>query len=96
MNADTPVDPEPRRALETPGRNEVAKKRGIQTLLQSLGIDVAVGLALALATLIGPWESWGDVQWSILGFAVAKSIVQAVVSWVIRRYADASGFKDAG
>lgn len=87
----TPTDPE---TVETPSRDEVSRKRGIQTLLQSLGVDVAVGLALALATLIGPWESWGDVQWSILGFAVAKSIVQAVVSWVIRRYVDQSGFAD--
>lgn len=85
----TPTDPE---IVETPTRTEVAQKRGVQTLLQSLGVDVAVGLALALATLIGPWESWGDVQWSILGFAIAKSVVQAAVSWVIRRYVDQSGF----
>lgn len=79
----------------TPDRTEVAKKRGVQTLVQSLAIDVAVGVALALATLIGPWESWGDVQWAILGFAVAKSAVQAVTAWVIRRYVDQSGYDRA-
>ena len=73
---------------------EVAAKRGWQTLAQSLAVDVAVGVALALLSLIGPWEGWGDVQWSILGFAVAKSVVQAVVAWVIRRWRDQSGFAD--
>lgn len=75
-------------------QQQVARKRGWQTLAQSLGIDVAVGVALAVATLVGPWESWGDVQWAILGFAVAKSIVQAVVAWTIRRFRDNSGFRD--
>ena len=88
----TPTD---LKTVETPSREEVSRKRGIQTLLQSLGVDVAVGLALALATLIGPWESWGDVQWSILGFAVAKSVVQAATAWIIRRYVDQSGYDRA-
>lgn len=69
---------------------EVAKKRGWQTLGQSLAIDVGVGVALAASTVIGPWQGWGDVQWTILGFAVAKSAVQAVVAWVIRRWGDKS------
>lgn len=77
-----------------PAQKVVAQKRGVQTLVQSLAVDVAVGVALALATIIGPWEGWGDVQWTILGFAVAKSAVQAVTAWIIRRYVDQSGFAD--
>lgn len=92
----TPTDPAPRRALELPTQPEVAKRRGIQTLLQSLGVDVAVALALALSVLIGPWEGWEDVQWAVLGFVIAKSVVQAVVAWVIRRYLDRSGYAEQG
>lgn len=72
--------------------NAIAKKRGWQTLVQSLAIDVAVAIALALSVLIGPWEGWEDVQWTVLGFVLAKSVVQAVVAWVIRRFVDRSGY----
>lgn len=75
---------------------QVAAKRGWQTLLQSLAVDVAVGVALVLLTFIGPLQGWGDVQWAILGFTVAKSVVQAVAAWVIRRWIDQSGFNRDG
>lgn len=81
------VDPEPTQA-------EIAKKRGWQTLAQSLGVDVAVGVALVLITFIGPLKDWGEVQWTVLGFTLAKSIVQAVAAWIIRRYRDKSGFAE--
>lgn len=80
--------------MATTQQQVIAKKRGWQTLVQSLGVDLAVGVALALGTLIGPWEGWGDVQWAILGFAISKSAVQAVVAWVVRRFVDQSGFRD--
>lgn len=80
-------------AVPNPPLQEIAQKRGWQTLLQSLGVDVAVAIALALSLLIGPWEGWSDVQWAVLAFVVAKSVVQAVIAWVIRRWFDQSGFR---
>lgn len=88
----TPEAPGPARA-ESPTLPEIAVKRGTQTLLQSLGIDVAVAACLGISTVVGPWEGWDDAKWQLLGFTVGKSVVLAAVSWVIRRYADRSGVR---
>lgn len=63
-----------------------ASNRGWRSLAQGLAIDIAVGVALVLASLIGPWGQWGDVQWAIMSFSVAKSVMQAVCAFVLRRF----------
>lgn len=74
----------------------VAAKRGRQTAAQGLGIDVVVALALAAATFLPGVSSWEDVKlgWAAWLLLVCKSVVQAVVSWVLRRFGDQSGFAD--
>ena len=72
---------------------EVARKRGIQTLLTGLGTDVTVALALVLATTVVPgMESWASVEasWSLWLLVGLRSVIQAVASWAIRRWADPS------
>lgn len=65
-----------------------ASNRGWRTLLQGLAVDVAVGVALVLLTFIGPLGGWGEVQWGLLSFTLAKSIVQAVAAFIMRRFVD--------
>jgi hypothetical protein len=67
-----------------------AQNRSLRTFLQGLGIDIAVGVALVLVTLVGGWNSWGDVQWAILTFSLAKSVVQAVAAYIMRMWLDKS------
>jgi hypothetical protein len=69
-----------------------AKNRGVRTLLTGLAIDVAVGVALVLAAYFASANSWGDLEWAILAFSLAKSVVQAVCSFILRKFLDPSKF----
>ena len=76
-----------------PSLGQVAQKRGWQTLLQGLGIDVLVAIALVIATVIPSIETWNDIGqlWPVWLLLITKSVLQAVVAWVLRRYHDKSG-----
>lgn len=85
------TDTEPRRAVPTVP--EVARKRGVQTLWTGLATDVLVALALVLTTTVVPgMESWDSVvrSWSLWLLVALRSVIQAVASWAIRRWADQS------
>ena len=72
----------------------VAAKRGWQTLLTGLGVDIIVALALVLTTTVVPaMESWESVvvSWPVWLLVALRSVIQAVASWAIRRWADGSG-----
>lgn len=68
-----------------------ATNRGVRSFLTGLAIDVAVGVALVLGTFVVTADSWGTVQWAVLSFSLAKSVVQAVCAYVLRRFLDPSG-----
>ena len=72
----------------------IARKRGMQTLLQSLGVDILVGVLIVAAPLVAQSESWEQLarDWRVWTFLLCKSAIQAVVAWGIRRYVDRSGF----
>lgn len=61
-----------------------AADRAWRTFKSGVGIDIAVGLALAIAPLVSDLE-WTKAYWVILGTTAAKSVIQAVVSYVVRR-----------
>lgn len=67
-----------------------ASNRGVRTFLQGLGIDIAVGVALVISTYLIGANSWGDMEWAILSFSLAKSAVQAVAAYVMRLWLDPS------
>lgn len=67
-----------------------SRNRAIRSFVQGLGIDVAVGLALVLATFFVDKNSWGEIEWTILSFSLAKSGIQAVAAYVMRQYLDGS------
>jgi hypothetical protein len=67
-----------------------ASNRALRSLLQGLAIDVAVGVALALTAYFATRNNWGDMEWALLGFSVAKSAVQAVCAYIMRRWLDPS------
>lgn len=69
---------------------EDANNRAVRTFLVGLVIDVAVGVTLVLVTYFADRNSWGEIEWTILSFSVAKSVVQAVGAFVLRRFVDTS------
>lgn len=86
--------PEPQTGtVVLPPTEVLAVKRGWQTLLQGLAIDVVVAVALVILATLPALDSWDTLrlQIGVISFTVAKSVVQAVVSWVVRRWFDQSG-----
>lgn len=70
--------------------NSDAVNRAWRSVMQGLAIDVMVGIVLAVGVAFASAGDWGDMQWIILSFSVAKSAVQAVVAYVMRRFIDQS------
>lgn len=68
--------------------NRDARNRALRTFMTGLGVDVTVAVALVLLTFVGPLGGWGEVQWSLLSFSLAKSVTQAGASFVLRRWLD--------
>lgn len=86
--------PEPLTSPATvPSTEVLAVKRGWQTLLQGLAIDVVVAVALVILATLPALDSWDTLrlQIGVISFTVSKSIVQALAAWVIRRWFDRSG-----
>lgn len=77
-------------AVDKRALTEDASNRAFRTFLQGLAIDVAVGIALALGTYFATKSSWGEVETAVLTFSIAKSFVQSLCSFIMRRFMDAS------
>jgi hypothetical protein len=60
-----------------------ARNRAFRTLLQGLGLDVATAVVLVLVVAVGNLE-WTPQYWSVLGLAVAKSVIVSGVSYFAR------------
>lgn len=67
-----------------------AQNRSLRSLLQGLTIDVCVAIVLAVGSAFATANGWSDFQWALLGFSVVKSVVQACVAFVMRRFIDPS------
>ena len=69
-----------------------AGNRTLRAFLTGLVIDVLVGVTLVLLTYFVDKNSWGDIEWAILGFSLFKSLLQAAGAFVLRRFLDPSRF----
>lgn len=63
---------------------EDAWVRAIRSLGQGLLLDVSVAAVLFLVSVIGNLE-WTRVYWLMLGLGLAKSVIQAVVTFFARK-----------
>lgn len=61
-----------------------ARNRAWRTLVQSLGVDVAAAVVLAVTPLLANIE-WKQSYWIAVGLLAARSAVTALVSWVARK-----------
>lgn len=65
-------------------RVEDARNRAWRTLVQGLVFDVAAAAVLVMFTAFSKANAWGDLEWSLIGFAVSKSAVVAGLSYLMR------------
>lgn len=61
-----------------------ASIRGLRTFMWGLLVDVGAAGVAFLATVIGDLE-WTRVYWVMLGLGLAKSVVQGVVAFFMRK-----------
>jgi len=62
-----------------------ARERSYRSLLQGLAVDVTITVVLVLATFVGSLE-WTPAYWQVLGLTLAKSVIQAAVTYLMRFY----------
>ena len=69
-------------------KHAAARERGLRTVAQGLGIDVAVAVAVLLLAWLPDADLSSREGWIIFGTAVAKSVLTAVASYVVRLKVD--------
>lgn len=77
-------------AVHIPALSDDARNRALRTFLVNISTDVAVALVLVLVAAFGEAEGWGDFEWSLLGFTLAKTAVVTAGSYILRRFLDPS------
>lgn len=70
-------------------RND-ARNRALRTFLQGLAADLVAALILLLLPIVTAATGWGDFEWQVLGFLVAKTGVVTLFSYVMRTWLDRS------
>ena len=68
-----------------------AKNRALRTLLVNLATDTGVALVLVLVNAFSDANGWGDFDWNILLFTLAKTAIVTAGSFILRRFLDPSG-----
>lgn len=65
-----------------------AKNRMTRSFLTGIGIDVLVAVVLTAAAVFTTNDGWGTIEWAVVSYSFAKSIVQAVLAYVLRKWGD--------
>jgi len=66
--------------------NAAATERATRTFIQGLALDVLIAIGLVLSTTAYDGLT-NKAAWTALAIALGKSVVQAVVSYAMRKYA---------
>jgi len=67
-----------------------ARNRALRSLMQGLAFDVAAAIVLVMFTAFSAAQSWGDLQWALIGFTVTKSAMVSGLSYLMRTVFDRS------
>lgn len=61
-----------------------AKNRAWRTFLQNAATDVLAALVLLIFPVISSASGWQDIDWKVMGFMVAKTIVASFLAYLMR------------
>lgn len=67
-----------------------ARNRALRSIVQGLAVDVLVAVATALLLWLPDADLSSGEAWIVLGVALAKTVMQAVASYVMRLKLDGS------
>lgn len=67
-----------------------ARNRALRSIVQGLAVDVLVAVATALLLWLPDADLSSREAWIVLGTALAKTVMQAVASYVMRLKLDGS------
>ena len=70
--------------MTTPTTQAAAAERGRRTFIQGVAIDVATAVAAALLLWLPDADLSSRDAWIVLGTAVAKTVLTAVASYLMR------------
>lgn len=67
----------------------------VRTFLIGLGLDVATAVTVALAAALTDIR-WTREYWTVVGLAVAKSVLTATVAYLVRRFVSPQAARAGG
>ena len=70
--------------MTTPAVQADAAQRAKRTFIQGIALDVAVAIAVALLAWLPDADLTNKQAWIILGTSLAKTVLTAVASYVMR------------
>ncbi len=75
----------------SPATRTDATDRAWRTLVQGLAVDVAIAIAAALLVWLPDADISSTEAWIVLGTTLAKTVLTAVASFVMRLKVDPAG-----
>ena len=74
--------------MSTARTNADARNRALRTFFQGLAADVLAAVVLVLLPTFTNANGWGDFEWGVLGFLLAKTAVVTALSYLMRTWLD--------
>lgn len=76
--------------MTTPALAADARNRALRTFLQGLAADVAAAVVLLVLPVFTNAQGWQDIDWKVMGFLLAKTVVVTGLSYLMRTVLDRS------